>query len=60
LKEQTHQYDFKGAQILVAEDNDINAELIVKLLERANCKVEESNQWAGGLREIWHSQGRLL
>jgi len=40
LKEQTHQYDFKGAQILVAEDNDINAELIVKLLERANCKVE--------------------
>ena len=40
IKEQTHRYDFKGAQILVAEDNDINAELIVKLLEKANCKVE--------------------
>ena len=40
IKEQTNRYDFKGAQILVAEDNDINAELIVKLLEKANCKVE--------------------
>ena len=40
LKEQTHHYDFKSARVLVAEDNDINAELIVKLLEKANCKVE--------------------
>jgi two-component system sensor histidine kinase/response regulator len=40
LKKQAHHYDFKGAQILVAEDNDINAELIVKLLEKVNCKVD--------------------
>lgn len=40
LRENTHQYDFKGARILVAEDNDINAELVVKLLEKVNCKVD--------------------
>ena len=33
-------YDFKGQHILVAEDNDINAEIIVRMLENVNFKVD--------------------
>ena len=33
-------YDFKGAHILVAEDNDINADIVTKMLENANFKVD--------------------
>jgi len=34
-------FDFKGARVLVAEHNDITAELVVKLLEKVNFKVDK-------------------
>ncbi len=35
------QFDFKGVRVLLAEHNDITAELVEKLLERVNFKVEK-------------------
>jgi len=40
-KEQTS-FDFKGRHILLAEDNDINADVITRLLEKANTKVDRA------------------
>lgn len=34
-------FDFKGARVLVAEHNEITSELVVKLLEKVNFKVDK-------------------
>lgn len=36
------QFDFKGARVLLAEHNDITGELVEKLLEKVNFKVERA------------------
>ena len=45
LIEKTHAYDarhFKGKRILLAEDNELNAEIAITILEEAGFKVEHA------------------
>jgi signal transduction histidine kinase/CheY-like chemotaxis protein len=35
-------YDFKGASVLVVEDNEINRYLALTLMRRANCRVDSA------------------
>jgi two-component system, sensor histidine kinase and response regulator len=35
-------FDFDGRHILLAEDNDINADVVTRILEKANFKVERA------------------
>ena len=35
-------YDFKGKNILLAEDNNINADIVSRLLEKMNLKVDRA------------------
>ncbi|OUO90874.1 hypothetical protein B5F40_05265 [Gordonibacter sp. An230] len=43
-------YDFSGARILVAEDNDLNREIAVELLSMAGARVDEARTGAEAVR----------
>jgi two-component system sensor histidine kinase/response regulator len=44
--EEEAEFDFKGRRILLAEDNEINAEIARNLLEMKGCKVEAASNGA--------------
>ncbi|MBL7942636.1 MAG: response regulator [Flavobacteriales bacterium] len=43
VKTTSADYDFKGARILIAEDNEINRYLALTLMRRANCRVDSAS-----------------
>ena len=42
VKKHANSYDFKGRRILLAEDNDINAEIAMRLLSKVNLVIERA------------------
>lgn len=52
LKEVVPTYDFKGAQILLAEDNEINAEIATSLLKNKNAKVSLAKNGAEAVEQF--------
>ncbi len=44
--QETEEIDFRGKRILLAEDNEINAEITKNLLEMKGCQVETASNGA--------------
>lgn len=48
-------YDFAGIRVLLAEDNEINAEIVTCLLEDSGASVDHANDGLGAVRKLRES-----
>ena len=52
----TSDYDFQGRRILLAEDNELNREIVVELIETTGAAVESANDGAEAVEKFESSQ----